>query len=119
MASWVAARPSAQPLALTARPVDLQGILDDPQFVPSGVSDPRSGLGGGGEVEGWISEDLLEPFTWRHMLSTPGKPNVFLRLSSTRMERPVPIGVLLADLASWPGDREQEAVSRLLRSHRA
>lgn len=112
--SWVAARPGARPLPLTANPADLRGILEDPDLVPSGMSDPRSGLGSGGEVEGWVREAGLDEFSFRHMLSPSGRPNVFLRLSPFPVDRPVPLGLLVADLASWPGDREQAAVARLL-----
>ena len=116
LASWTATRPGAQPLPLAVKPVDLPDVLRDPDLVPTGVSDPRSGLGGGGEVEGWIRERSLDEFAFRHMLSSSGRPNVFLRLSPVPVERPVSLGTLLADLASWPGDRERAAVQRLLHS---
>ena len=111
---WLARRPNATLVRLSANPADLPDIATDLDFVPSGVSDFRSGLGAGADIEGWVASDCLEALADRYLLTPGGRGNVLIRTSLAPMPRPVSFGVLLADLAAWPTPREQEAVRRLL-----
>jgi hypothetical protein len=43
-------------------------------------------------------------------------PNVILRVMNIKLERPMPIGFVLADLSDHNGPREDAQVVRLLRS---
>lgn len=102
-------------VAFAAHPQDLQELLADGRLAPSGISDPRSDLAIGDEIQAWIARDDLPAVIADHLLSPNGDINVRLYVGVGPVERPVPLGRLLVDLAQWPGPRESAAVQRLLR----
>lgn len=114
LASWLTRRSKGRRLGYLAHHADLPALAADPRLIPTGVSDPRSNIAASGELEAWVCQDDLPGLERDHMLTTSGRPNVHLRVSPAQLPRPVPLGVLLAALADWPGSREQESVRRLL-----
>lgn len=111
--SWLANR--ATVLRYSAAVADLSALREDPRVVCSGVSDPRSGLSAAGLVEGYIASADRSDLVAEYLLSRRGRPNVLLRVLDDRaFAAPVPLPVLLADLADHDGPRESAVVERLL-----
>jgi len=111
--SWLRNRTSV--LRYAAAAADLPALLEDERLVPSGVSDARSGLAAAGVVEGYIAADDLDDLVAEYLLSDKGRPNVILHVLVDRsLPDPLPLPVLLADLADHDGPRESAAVERLL-----
>lgn len=111
LASWAAAR--AERLLFTAR--EPAGILTDPLVVPSGVSDPRSGLSAADVAEGYVTRRDVDEVRRRHLLRpAPGRPNVVLHVVDGLPDEPVPLLVLAADLAEHQGPRELARADALI-----
>jgi hypothetical protein len=110
--SWL--RNRARVLRYAAAAADLPALRDDGRVVPSGVSDARSGLATAGFVEGYVAADALDELVAHYLLSEKGRPNVLLHVLVDRsLSDPVPLPVLLADLADHDGPRESAAIARL------
>jgi hypothetical protein len=116
LAAWLAQRPDGVRIARAAHSADLPSLRADPRLVLSGASDPRSDISAV-EVEAWVRADEWAAVEADHLLSPVGVKNVYVRLSRERVPHPVPMGLLMADLADWPGPREQQAVHRLIKQH--
>jgi hypothetical protein len=101
---------------VAANPADLAEIAGDPRLVPSGISDERSGLSAARELEGYVASDAMPGFLRDNVLIDSDAPNVRLHVVNKLPERPLPLGLLLADLADWNGPREDARVVELLRS---
>jgi excisionase family DNA binding protein len=111
--SWLPNR--ARVLRYAASAADLPALRQDRRVVCSGLSDPRSGLAAAGIVEGYVQAGDLADLVEEFLLSERGQPNVILRVLADRgLPDPVPLAVLLADLADHDGPRESAAVERLL-----
>jgi excisionase family DNA binding protein len=111
--SWLPNR--ARVLRYAAAAADLPALRDDRRVVRSGLSDPRSGLAAAGMVEGYVEARDLADLAQEYLLSDRGQPNLILRvLVDRRLADPVPLPVLLADLADHDGPRESAAVERLI-----
>lgn len=113
--SWMRSR-QRRILNLAANPADLAEIAGDPRLVPSGISDERSGLSAARELEGYVASDDLPAFLRHNLLVESDAPNVRLHVVEKLPDRPLPLGLLLADLADWNGPREDARVVELLRS---
>lgn len=102
--SWLAAR--AQRHQLSAP--DPHRLLDDPRLVPSGLSDPRSGMSAGHQVEAYVRADDLEDVRTDHLLvpADRSRANVWLHAAPMLPSEPVPLLLLAADLAEHDGPRE-------------
>lgn len=110
--SWLARR--ARHVSLCAAGTDLPDLLADSRVIPAGVSDPRSGMSAAGEVEAYVSEVDLPDVVAEFQLSPKGKANVLFHVAASAPANPVPIGVLLADLADHDGAREDRRINELL-----
>lgn len=112
--SWLPRRARLVRCAVAAR--DASDLLGDARLVPSGLSDPRSGLSAGTEVEGYVHDDHLAELASDYLLSVAGRANVWLHVADRRLSRPAPIGAVIADLADHDGPREDSQVVSLLRA---
>lgn len=102
--SWFASRARRHQLAAP----DPQRLLDDPRLVPSGISDPRSGMSAGHQVEAYVHADDLEDVRADHLLvpADRSRANAWLHAAPMLPGRPVPLLLLAADLAEHDGPRE-------------
>ena len=113
--SWLSARAGVQRYSAAA--ADLPALRGDARLVLSGLSDPRSGMAAANLVEGYVSGQHIDGLVKDYLLSSRGEPNVILHVpdADRRIARPVPLPLVLADLADHDGPRESAAVERLLR----
>lgn len=102
--SWLAAR--AHRYVLSAP--NPEGLRADPRIVLSGISDPRSRMSAGSEVEAYVHDDDLQAVLVDHLLvpSSGERANVVLHAAPLVPDAPVPVLLLAADLAEHDGDRE-------------
>jgi hypothetical protein len=114
LSSWL--RHRGERLSFRAQPADVADLLADPRVLPSGVSDPRSGLASGDVAEVWLRDfsqlpDLVDDY----LLLPDPKGNVVLHRGGLdpTTEKP-PLGLVIADLADWNGPREDGRVLELL-----
>ena len=114
LSSWL--RKRGEVMSLRANPSDLRALHLDNRIIPSGVSDSRSGISTSDFVEGYIDKKLVKQFQKDYLLVDSNAPNVILRIVNFQLERPLPFGFVLADLADHNGPRENSQVARLLRA---
>lgn len=114
LSSWL--RKRGDVLRVRANPADLSKLQKDDRIILSGISDPRSGISQSALVEGYIEQKKVKQFQRDHLLVSSSSPNVILRIVDQPIERPVPLGLVLADLADHFGPRESSQVGRLLRA---
>lgn len=102
--SWLASRARRHQLAAA----DPSPLLDDPRLVPSGISDPRSGMSATHQVEAYVHADDLEDVRADHLLipADRTRANVWLHAAPLLPDRPVPALLVAADLAEHDGARE-------------
>lgn len=112
--SWLSSRAGVQ--RFSAAPADLPALRDDERVVLSGLSDPRSGIAAANVVEGYVAAHHVDDLVKDYLLSNRGEPNVIFHVpdGGRPVPRPVPLPVVLADLADHDGPRESAAVERLL-----
>lgn len=115
LTSWLAARPNARPIRRSIHSSDLLDLRHDSRVTLSGVSDPRSKLATLDVVEGYVQTAVWPSLEAEYMASASGEGNVLIRLLTDSLPGELPLGMMLADLALWPGPREQAAVRRLIR----
>jgi hypothetical protein len=113
LAAWLPKR--AARIVFNATSDVLPALRSDPRVILSGVSDERSGLSSLSEVEAYIASDAVPEVVRDYLLLRAGQPNVFLHVSDASLSLPVPVGVVLADLAEHGGPRERGQVVALLR----
>ncbi|WP_442212816.1 helix-turn-helix domain-containing protein [Specibacter sp. RAF43] len=114
--AWLAAR--AEPVELVVSQADIPELRGDPKIRLSGVSDPRSGLLPGDEVEAYVLKaDLpIVKKDWFMVPAGPGRQaNVRLR-AVDYLPSEVPAVFSAMDLAERPGPREQSAAESIIRS---
>jgi len=103
--SWLAARAQRHQFAAP----DPGRLFDDPRLVPSGISDPRSGMSAAGhQVEAYVRVNDLEDVLADH-LAVPAdrsRANAWLHAAAMLPDRPVPVMLVAADLAEHDGPRE-------------
>lgn len=77
-------------------------------MVLAGISDPRSRLSSGDDLEAYVHEDDLAAVRAEHLLvpSRAGRANVVLHASPVVPAHPVPLLLLAGDLAEHDSDRE-------------
>lgn len=116
--SWFASRAVRHRLSAP----DAQRLRDDPRIVPSGVSDPRSRMSAGSDVEAYVHDDDVAAVRAAHLLvpASGARANVVLHVAPLLPEQPVPVLLLAADLAEHDGDRElgraRELIAGLVRA---
>jgi hypothetical protein len=90
-------------------------LVQDPRFVPSGVSDPRSRMSVAGVVEGYVLAEDLKSVQRSHLLSpATADANIVIHVSPHLPESPVPLLLLAADLAEHGGPRELARARELI-----
>jgi hypothetical protein len=93
------------------RPLRLEGL-------PSDVGDlPGDGRAAAGMLEAHIGADDLDAVLDDFILEPSDRPTVLLHVDDVRPNDPVPLAVLLVDLAQSPGPRERAQVGRLVAEH--
>ncbi|MEO6019723.1 MAG: helix-turn-helix domain-containing protein [Knoellia sp.] len=112
--AWLSNRSSRR--LFVAAPSDLNALREDQRLVPSGLSDPRSGMDDLRLLEGYVKADDVDAIASDYWLELPGiddRPNVVLHVSPVR---PPAIGPMLlaADLAEHGGPRELVRAHELL-----
>lgn len=110
--SWLRSR--AQLRRLSISPTDADEVLNDLRVIPSGISDPRSEMSAGREVEGYVQTGDVEQLVADHLMAPIGPTNVWLRVIDRPLPRPAPLGLVIADLADHDGAREDARVGQLL-----
>lgn len=111
--SWLRRR--AKFVEYSVAVADLEALRADARLAVSGVSDPRSGMSAAWIVEGYVRDVDVPALVAEYLLSEKGNPNVILHVVQDQpISRPVPLPVLLADLADHDGPRESAAVARLM-----
>ncbi|MEO8528143.1 MAG: helix-turn-helix domain-containing protein, partial [Pseudolysinimonas sp.] len=77
LSSWLRMR--GERLVFRAQPLDLADLLVDPRVLPSGISDPRSGLAAGDVAEVWLRNFFqLEEVQGDYLLLPDPKGNVVI-----------------------------------------
>lgn len=101
---------------------DPAGLLDDGRIVPSGVSDPRSGMSSAHRMEGYVNADDFDDVIGDHLLvRARGPENVVLHHADVTaadlegLPSPLPWLVIAADLAE-SGVRETQQAMQVLRA---
>ena len=113
LSSWL--RKRGEVVSLSAKPIDLKKLKSDQRVFLSGLNDPRSGIAASDFAEGYIDKKNLRKLKEEYLLIDSDAPNVILRVIDIKLDRPLPIGLVLADLADHNGPREDAQVARLLR----
>lgn len=68
-------------------------------------------------LEAHVAESDLEAVLDDFVLEPSDRPTVLIHVDAVRPRRPVPLDVLLSDLAQSPGPRERAQVGRLVAEH--
>jgi hypothetical protein len=110
--SWLRSR--AQLLRLAVSPSEVGDLLEDPRLVASGISDARSGMSAGREAEAYVRPGDVEHLIADHLLAALNSCNVWLHVVDRPIARPVPIGLVIADLADHDRAREDARVEEVL-----
>jgi len=114
LSSWLRKRGEVMPLK--ANPADLRKLQLDDRIFLSGVNDSRGGISASDFVEGYIEKKCVKQLQKDYLLIDSDAPNVILRMVDFALERPLPMGLVLADLADHNGPREDSQVAKLLRA---
>lgn len=114
--SWLRRR--AQLVRLAVSPSEVDDLLSDPRLVPSGMSDARSEMSAGREVEGYVRSSDVGQLMADHLMAAVRPANVWVHVADRPLPRPAPLGLVIADLADHDGAREDARVSELLDSIR-
>ncbi len=112
LGAWI---PETAAVALAVAPSDLEDLARDTRLVKTGFSDPRAHIAASGQLEGRVAEADIGALRREYLLRSSDRPNVFLHLTTKRPSAPLPLGVLLVDLAHHAGVRERSRVAELLR----
>jgi excisionase family DNA binding protein len=110
--AWLVRRADRRCFVVAAE--DAAELRGDERVALSGISDERSGLSAPGEVEGYVRGNDLAQLRADYLLADVGSSNVWFHLSDRIVDRPVPIGLVVADLADRLSPREDAAARRLL-----
>jgi hypothetical protein len=111
--SWLRKRAEVRHYNINLR--DLEQIREDSEIIPSGVSDPRSGLSVNNFFEGYVNKRKIKSIEKKYLLVQSARPNLILRMVEEDLPRPIPYGYLLADLAEHYEVRDRAQVSSLLK----
>lgn len=112
--SWMKSRQLGV-VRLAANRADLAELGSDARVVASGITDERSGLSATHEFEGYVATTDLDAIRNDYLLVASDSPNVLLHMVEVLPDRPIPLGLVLADLADWNRPREDGRVIELVR----
>ncbi|MCQ9163583.1 hypothetical protein [Arthrobacter sp. STN4] len=114
--AWLSASAGAVDFAIGN--ADIPELREDPNIRLSGISDARSGLLPGNEVEAYVAKADLDRIRADWFLVPAGRgrrANVVLRAVHNIPDE-VPAIFSAMDLAECPGSREQSAADSIIRS---
>jgi hypothetical protein len=89
-------------------------LLKDPRLIPSGISDARSEMSAGRQVEGYVRPGDVEQLMVDHLMAAVNPANVWIHIVDHPLPRPAPLGLVIADLADHDRAREDARVAELL-----
>jgi excisionase family DNA binding protein len=112
--SWLRSRAGLMRLAVS--PSDVEELLQDSRLIPSGISDARSEMSAGREAEAYVRPDDVERLLVDHLMAEVRPANVWLHIVDRQLERPAPLGLVIADLADHDRAREDARIKELLGS---
>jgi len=101
---------------LQINPKDLAGLRNENKIVASGVSDKRSNFAQANLFEGYVEKKNLSEIKRKFLMVESNNFNVLLRTSPIKLQKPIPLGLLLADLADHNQPREDKQVKTLVRA---
>ncbi|QQD76799.1 helix-turn-helix domain-containing protein [Curtobacterium sp. YC1] len=104
------------PVRLRAADADLDDLARDDRVVTTGFSDPRAEMAAAGQLEARVAAVDAEALCREFLLRPSDQPNVLLHYSAEKPSSPLPLGLLLVDLAGHDGARERARVADLLRA---
>ena len=110
--SWLPKR--ADRIQLSSAEGDLRDLELDARIVRSGISDPRSGMSAGSELECYVLTPDLPALKAEYLLVPSARPNVYLHMSPRHLLK-VPLILVAADLADHNGARENSQAEKLLK----
>jgi len=113
LASWLRGR--AERVILEARPGVAGSLRGDPRLAVSGVSDSRGGLSASHQAEGYVRPVDFDGLVRDYLLLRSDKGNVVLHVTERIVVAPVPVGLVMADLADYGLPREDAVVERMLK----
>lgn len=110
--AWLSARADVHHMQVQ----DAAALLADERLVPSGISDPRSGMSAAGNAEAYVHPDDLEDVEADHLLvpAPRARANAVLHVCPILPPNPVPHLLLIADLADADSPREEARARELL-----
>lgn len=114
LSTWLASRA----IMIDLSGPELAALFGDQDLVPSGVSDPRSGMSGGSAFEFYAQPGTLEAVLRRHLLVADPAGKVRLREAPVPLQAPIPLLLLAADLADRGGPREVRRAAELIEEAR-
>ncbi len=108
-------RERARTVSLRARPEALIDIRLDKRLILSGISDPRSRMSAGEEVEAYVRPGDVQSLMrdWFLVEGSWSTSNVRLHVADMSFSE-APLGLIIADLADHARPREQGEAERLL-----
>ncbi|WP_157603037.1 helix-turn-helix domain-containing protein [Rathayibacter sp. Leaf299] len=112
LGAWVHERSA---LKLQVAPSDLADLSKDQRLVKTGFSDPRAEIAAAGQLEARVAEADVDALRREYLLRPSDRPNVLLHITDEKPPSPLPLGLLLVDLARHEGVRERSRVAELLR----
>ncbi len=108
--SWLSCRASVYDLVASSDA--LENLRDDGRLVLSGISDERSFVAAGAQLEAYVNDRDLDAVRRHYFLARGERNNV--RLHAVNGEPDIGIGLVAADLSDWSGPREDAQVARLI-----
>lgn len=114
LVSWFAG--SNKKYLFEASDRDLKKLRFDKRLILSGVSDQRAGISDNTYVEGFLVRKDFKQIVREYLLVPSGKPNVQFRIAALKVDDPIPLGLMLLDLAEHIGARESAQVMKIIRS---
>lgn len=94
-----------------------QALAEDKRVVLGGLSDPRSLMASYFFVEAYVHEDDFQALCHEHVLFESPTPNARVHVLPYSIPDPLPDLVAVADLATYPGAREQGAAARIIQEY--
>jgi excisionase family DNA binding protein len=111
--TWV--RNRAVRVTMKAQEPVIASLHHDPRLVLSGVSDYRSGISASGQVEGYVNQRDVDGLVKDFLLIPFTPANVVLHVTDRLVTPPVPVALVIADLADYCMPREDSRVEAMLR----
>ena len=112
LASWMRRR--AGRIVLECQPGEAGSVRADSRLIVSGVSDQRSGLSAAHQAEGYVRPADVDGLIADHLLLPSARGNVVFHVTDRAVSTPVPVGLVMADLADYGEVREDARVEQMI-----